>query len=70
MIGRNSKAIGSGVGASLAMLLVYLVRTFTVLEIPVEVEITLGVMLTTLVTWLSPANTEPPNPDAVTYRKK
>lgn len=59
LLGRNSKAIGSGTGGALALLIIWILSTFFKIEMPEEVAISLVVVLSIGFTWLFPPNKEP-----------
>lgn len=57
---KNSKAIGAGVGAAIASLVVWGLSLIPgVVEIPAGVEAAIAVIITTLITWVAPANELP-----------
>jgi len=57
---KNSKAIGAGVGVAIASLVVWGLSLIPgVVEIPSAVEAAIAVIITTLITWLAPANELP-----------
>ena len=60
MFSKNSKAFGAGIGASIASVVVFVIRQ-TGLELPAEVEATFVALISAVVTWFFPAN-EPPKP--------
>ena len=72
-MGPNSKAIGAGVGAAATVIIVYLIRTLTHWELPIEVqaaiEVVIGVIVTAATTWLFPANTPPLEQNVKTHRR-
>lgn len=55
---RNSKAVGAGFGAAVATIVVLVLRQFGV-ELGLEVEGAIAVLVTTITTWLFPANSGP-----------
>ena len=56
VVRRNSKAIGSGLGSGLGLVIVALLRQYTTLEIGVELEAAIILIVATAITWIAPAN--------------
>lgn len=57
---KNSKAIGAGVGVAIASLVVWGLSLIPgVVDIPAGVEAAIAVIITTLITWVAPANELP-----------
>lgn len=54
---RNIKAVGAGVGASIGVIAIYLIELFGI-DLPPEVETATIALITAVVTWLTPANSE------------